>query len=85
MRKTSPQEIKQVLGGTGPALIPPAHGETWYELHAACTAQRGRILIDRIEGDTVHIVRVYTGRKTKAKLSRFNGKVGGYAREWRKV
>lgn len=64
---------------------PPKPGDIWYELHASCTAERAKIGIDRIEREVVHIRRLYTGRSSKAKLSRFNGKVGGYAREWRKV
>lgn len=64
---------------------PPKQGEMWYELHASCTQARAKVVIDWIEGEVVHIKRLYTGRSSKAKLARFNGKVGGYAREWRKV
>ena len=38
-----------------------------------------RILkVTSVQGDTVHITNAITGRRTKAKMSRFNGKGNGY-------
>lgn len=64
---------------------PPVSGESWYELHASCTEVRAEILINQVDDEVVHFVRTYTGRRSKAKLSRFDGKIGNYARTWRKV
>jgi hypothetical protein len=56
-------------------------GEYWRENDPRYDVTGERIVrVERIEGDCAFIFHVDTKKITKAKLSRFNGKRGGYSR-----